>query len=1116
MADHSSPSEKHPAATTTNVLVRQCPACHQPGSRPLCSKNGFTIVSCLECGCDYVTNPPDDRALQEYYGREAWFEGGEHGGYENYDAQTQDSVNSIRTLLSQVSSVLPKNKGSLLDVGCGYGSHLQIAADLGWRCFGVEISEHARAVANQRLGDAATIVGDTAELIPHPFDVILMLDVIEHVSDPYKIFYQLFALGAIQPHTRVIVSTPNAGSIEAVSHPAQWVYRHPPSHLTYFTKTSLESFFRALRFTSVKVQGQHLLSSFLSDKEPGIENFAGLFVEASGTDFQLFMQERYVPSTWSEIAEYEHFPRYELACRFASGLQVLDFGCGTGYGTSMLASVASRALGVDIDGSALDWARRCHRRPNLTFQRNGDFLEDFEPHQFDLITCFEMIEHVGESDQDRTIHALAKVLRREGLLLISTPNPEITSLYGSNPYHLRERSRDEFLELLRTVFKSVQLVDQYALAGVFFVAGSGSFQLEALHGGALAESLPLAYVAVCSHGSLPPLTNLGYLDSKRDYIAGRLNQERKIVESRLAAYQSAQTLRSLRLQSEAAEQAGKAFSHSYRAALATIGRQLEEWLHHFGDFQHETSDLERELDSWRQQAQASDQAREALEQSHRAAVSDLEIQLEARQQQITDLSKRVVELEQELHNLQLLFQAEHAKYVLEQTHRATVAALEHQLESRLQQIAELAHLAAELERELNLERRARWSRLGQRIRTSGVHRTLPVRGGVALLGAIRRRAKRPMSSPFKRGGPLPVQLEPSDQAYRVRQPERISDARPRVLHAIANFCLGGSSRLVVDLLEFLGDGYDQVVVTRYVPSPPAYLNLTIYEYSHPSDSSPFETLISHCQPAFVHVHYWGDCDQDWYTHVFRACENLGVRVIQNVNTPVVPFRSSSLFRNVYVSDFVRHTYGQSDAQSLVIHPGSDLEHFSVSESSVLADDCVGMVYRLETDKLNSSSIDVFVKVARRRPKTRCLIVGDGSLRPAFEKAVALAGVQDNFVFTGYVPYHDLPNYYTQMSIFVAPVWKESFGQVSSFAMNMRLPVVGYAVGAIPTIVGDDSLVFPYGDSDGLADCIVALLENRERRLEVGQRNHKKAQAEYSVEAMVNGYRQLYALMSSSD
>ena len=1025
MSDRTSPIATPLVASAGESSVQHCPVCCQPESRFLCKMDEYLIVSCPECGCDYVQNPPGEKELKIYYGRREWFEGGEQGGYQNYDAQTEESLQSLRIVLEGCG----EERGSLLDVGCGYGSHLQIAAEMGWRCFGVELSDHARAVAVERLGDRATIVPSTDDLIPHPFDVILLLDVIEHVSDPYSLLYPLFALGAIQPHTRVIVTTPNAGCTEAAADPAAWAYRHPPSHLTYFTQQSLNTLFRALRFTQVDIEGIYPLLQG-SSTPLSIEHFAGLLLEASGSDFQAFMQERYVPSTWSEIAEYEHFPRYELARRFASGLKVLDFGCGTGYGTAMLAAKADSALGVDIDASALEWARRSHRLSNLVFERNGDFLAGFEPHQFDLITCFEMIEHVSEPDQVRAVHALAGLLRPQGLLLISTPNPEITNLYGANPYHLRERTREEFLELLRGEFASVQIVDQYALVGIFFSAGQQPYPLQGFHGGPLASATPLAYVAVCSHGPLPVLNNIGYVDTKRDYIAGRLGQEKKMVQARLDAYQ-------FRLEANQAR-----------------------------------------LDAY-------------------------QFRLEANQARLD-----VRQYEDEVQSLRLQSQ------VAEQAHRSTVVALEGQLESRLHQISELSSHAAELERQLDLERRSRWARLGQRLRTMGVHRSLPFRGGASLLGALRRQVRRPLAPVGTNvTGPIPLHLEPSDQAYTVRQPPSISSARPTVLHALANFCLGGSSRLVVDLLESLGNSFDQLVVTRYVPTPPAYLNLTIYEYAQPSNSTPFEALIDHLQPAFVHVHYWGDCDQDWYAHVFHACEKKGVPVIQNINTPIAPYLSSCISRNVYVSDFVRQIYGINDAKALVIHPGSDLEHFSKVDLSSIEDNCIGMVYRLENDKLNSSSIDVFIKVAQRRPATRCLIVGDGSLKPAFEQKVALASVQDNFVFTGYVPYKDLPDFYAQMSIFVAPVWKESFGQVSSFAMNMGLPVVGYAVGAIPSIVDDSRLLATHGDSDGLADLIVALLNDRERRMQIGMRNHEKAQAEYSVVSMVNKYRDLYVSMA---
>jgi glycosyltransferase involved in cell wall biosynthesis/2-polyprenyl-3-methyl-5-hydroxy-6-metoxy-1,4-benzoquinol methylase/Zn ribbon nucleic-acid-binding protein len=1021
----------------SKLILQQCPVCSSRESIFLCTKDNYEIRSCSECGSEYVKNAPSKEALKAYYSRKEWFEGGETGGYQNYDEQTEQSLGMLRSFLERFSG----KEGSILDVGCGYGGHLGIAAELGWRCFGVELSEHARVVAETRLGGLASIVSTIEELIPHPFDVILMLDVVEHVSNPYELFYPLFASGAIQPHTIIVVSTPNAGSASALKDPANWSYRHPPSHLTYFTQKSLEALFSVMRFADIKIQGLHPLTP-TTLAESAIENYAGLLLEATGSDFQQFMQERYVPGTWSEIAEYEHLPRYQLACGHARGRKVLDFGCGTGYGTAMLATVADSALGIDIDSSALEWARRSHRHSNLSFQHNGDFLADFEDTAFDLITCFEMIEHVTESDQYKAIRALARVLRPQGLLLISTPNPEITSLYGDNPYHLRERTRDEFIDLLKDFFPTVQLLDQYALAGVYFSSSSDGYELQAINNGPITAATALAYVAICSHSPFAKLENRCYVDTVRDYISSCLQQERSAVNARLESYHS------------------KKFS----------------------------SDLQQRMGEVEKMILVS-----------KETISSQEEQLADRNLKLSDLQQRMGEAEKIIH-----------------VSKEIISAQERQLATRSRQLSEMASHCSQLERNIEIQKRSRWYRLGERLRATKIHQSALVKQSFSLAESLQQKLFRLSdNSNYVKEGLAPVVLDPSDHAYRVRQPLGDAVDRPIVLHAIANFCLGGSSRLVVDLIESLGENYEQPVVTRYVPSPPAYLDLTIHQHSRPVNHLPFLDLIDHYNPLFVHVHYWGDCDQDWYDHVFHACELRGIRVIQNINTPVTPYFSPAISQNVYVSDYVRRVYGEYDTKAMVIHPGSDLEHFSVSDLSSQADDCVGMVYRLETDKLNSSSIDVFIKVALRRPATRCLIVGDGSLKPVFEKAVMEAGVADNFVFTGYVTYQDLPNYYRQMSVFVAPVWKESFGQVSSFAMNMGLPVVGYSVGAIPAIIGDEGLVIDFGDSVALADLIIRLLDDRQQRLEIGLRNYIKAQAEYSVAAMVKGYSDLYSSMFAS-
>jgi len=357
--------------------------------------------------------------------------------------------------------------------------------------------------------------------------------------------------------------------------------------------------------------------------------------------------------------------------------------------------------------------------------------------------------------------------------------------------------------------------------------------------------------------------------------------------------------------------------------------------------------------------------------------------------------------------------------------------------------------------------------------------------------------------------PAPVSGANESAAYVVQQPTPAIPDRPSVVHVIANFMTGGSSRLVIDLHEYLGTHYAHSVVTSYIPAPPAYTGVDITEFRYPENAQIFIDHFLQRKPDLIHVHYWGDCDEPWYAKAIAAANQLGIPIIENINTPVAPFMSDTVRRYVYVSDYVRNVFGQDHPEHVTVYPGSDFSHFDRPSDEPQADDCVGMVYRLEADKLNENAIVPFIKTVQKRPATRVLIVGGGSLLEPFQQAVADAGLTDNFEFTGYVSYDELPNLYRRMSLFVAPVWKESFGQVSLFAMNMRVPVVGYDIGAIGEIVADRTLLAESENAEMLSDIIVRLLESPADRAQIGAFQRTRAQQSFSVEAMIAAYGAIY-------
>ena len=500
--------------------------------------------------------------LKEYYGREAWFEGGERGGYVSYDEQTAQLLPLFECILDGFGT---RGDGlSILDLGCGYGSHLALAYERGWRCFGVEVSDRARRVIAKRHGQKLFVVADVEHLIPHEFDLIVMLDVLEHLPDPYVVFYALFAKGAITSKTKVVITTPNSRAAGAIADPVGWPFRHPPSHLFFFSAESLIRMLRTLRFNSIEVRGSFEPIEALnaqgypdeaSTLNTSLSGFTGLLCEASGSDFTEFMRERYVPGTWSRLAQYEHLPRYLFARDLAQGLRVLDFGCGTGYGTAILAQSAKSAVGLDIDASALDWARANHEAANVSFERRDDLGAGLPPNSFDLIVCFEMIEHVPEALQAKAIESFARLLHKNGVAVISTPNPDVTKLYGHNPYHIREMTEAEFGALLRAYFPHVRMLYQWVKPSVLISASSAENQrLPTCH--LSWRDVPdvgevaAVFIALCSMSPLPDVEGRCYLDFATDYIAEELNWANRVNETSLQYYEARERSASLEAQLE--------------------------------------------------------------------------------------------------------------------------------------------------------------------------------------------------------------------------------------------------------------------------------------------------------------------------------------------------------------------------------------------------------------------------------------------------------------------------------------------------------------------------------------------------------------------------------------
>ena len=174
--------------------------------------------------------------------------------------------------------------------------------------------------------------------------------------------------------------------------------------------------------------------------------------------------ERYVPEVSGNI-RLEHLHRYLLARELSRGRRILDIACGEGYGSGMLSEVASAVVGIDIVPQVVEHARRRYQRPNLSFAAGSCTAIPLTDQSIDVVVCFETLEH--HDQHDAMISELRRVLRPDGLIVISSPNrTEYSEIPGyENPFHVRELDQGEFVALLRSQFTNTHLIGQRIRAG---------------------------------------------------------------------------------------------------------------------------------------------------------------------------------------------------------------------------------------------------------------------------------------------------------------------------------------------------------------------------------------------------------------------------------------------------------------------------------------------------------------------------------------------------------------------------------------------------------------------------------------------------------------------------
>ena len=163
---------------------------------------------------------------------------------------TPDSV--LRQVLPQLKARLGALKGlRLLDYGCGPGTLLQIASELGLPAVGIEPDPVARSISSAKVG--IPVYANLQELrLQEPqtkFDLVILWNVVEHLRMPWLELQEICQ--HLRPDGWLLVSTMNTRCLRARIERGSWVIYKHPTHLYYFDRRSAERVLRCGGFRRV-------------------------------------------------------------------------------------------------------------------------------------------------------------------------------------------------------------------------------------------------------------------------------------------------------------------------------------------------------------------------------------------------------------------------------------------------------------------------------------------------------------------------------------------------------------------------------------------------------------------------------------------------------------------------------------------------------------------------------------------------------------------------------------------------------------------------------------------------------------------------------------------------
>jgi len=255
-------------------------------------------------------------------------------------------------------------------------------------------------------------------------------------------------------------------------------------------------------------------------------------------------------------------------------------------------------------------------------------------------------------------------------------------------------------------------------------------------------------------------------------------------------------------------------------------------------------------------------------------------------------------------------------------------------------------------------------------------------------------------------------------------------------------------------------------------------------------------------------------------HVIRVRNNLGYWMTfkhRVLGQCVRPFIDATLTNTATGKQALVNQEGHRPDNVVVLENGVDTARFNrfmfpdTSKPRVR----IGCVANLRPVKNVDGLMRAAKLVLERFPKFVFEVAGDGEQRPELERLHAELGLGDSFKFRGSVT--DVATFLRTVDIAVLPSHSEGMSNSLLEYMASGRAVIATDVGANAQLVrhGKDGIVVPKGNAGAIADAIGELIANPMRAASYGASARRRAEAEYSRDAMRRRFEEFYLSLKTT-